>query len=62
MIKGIIFDLDGVLVDTKIIHYNALNLSLQKYEKIEISLEDHSKIYDGLTTNEKLGLLVKNKK
>jgi HAD superfamily hydrolase (TIGR01509 family) len=39
-----------------------LNLSLQKYEKIEISLEDHSKIYDGLTTNEKLGLLVKNKK
>ena len=62
MIKGIIFDLDGVLVDTKMIHYNALNLSLEKYEKIKISLEDHSKIYDGLTTNEKLRLLVKIKK
>ena len=31
MIKVIIFDLDGVLVDTKMIHFEALNLSLKKY-------------------------------
>ena len=32
MTKVIIFDLDGVLVDTKIIHYEALNLALEKYK------------------------------
>ncbi|WP_415286509.1 hypothetical protein ABXT46_00220 [Candidatus Pelagibacter sp. Uisw_104] len=31
MIKDIIFDLDGVLVDTKIIHFEALNMALKKY-------------------------------
>ena len=30
MIKTIIFDLDGVLVDTKKIHFDALNLALLK--------------------------------
>ena len=28
-IKGLIFDLDGVLVDTKNIHFEALNLALK---------------------------------
>ena len=32
MIKVIIFDLDGVLVDTKMIHYEALNLALEKFK------------------------------
>ena len=32
MIKAIIFDLDGVLVDTKFIHFEALNLALKKYK------------------------------
>ena len=30
MIKAIIFDLDGVLVDTKKIHFFALNKALKK--------------------------------
>ena len=30
MIKAIIFDLDGVLVDTKQIHFEALNSALKK--------------------------------
>ena len=30
MIKGLIFDLDGVLVDTKKIHFEALNEALIK--------------------------------
>ena len=32
MIKAIIFDLDGVLVDTKNIHFEALNLALKNTE------------------------------
>ena len=36
----IIFDLDGVLVETKIIHFNALNAALKKYENyLEICQE-----------------------
>ncbi len=33
MIKAIFFDLDGVLVDTKLIHFEALNQALIKIIK-----------------------------
>ena len=59
MIKAIIFDLDGVLVDTKKIHFEALNLALKKFSYSEITFEDHIKIFDGLPTNEKLKILNK---
>lgn len=62
MIKLIIFDLDGVLVDTKKIHYFALNKALEKSGYKPISFEDHSKIYDGLPTSEKLKILLHKKK
>ena len=62
MIKVIIFDLDGVLVDTKMIHFEALNLSLKKYGYKEISIDDHVKVFDGLPTNEKLKILNKKDK
>ena len=55
MIKLIIFDLDGVLVDAKNIHYLTLNEALGS--KYEISWEEHLNKYDGLKTNEKLKLL-----
>ena len=61
MIKAIIFDLDGVLVDTKIVHFEALNMSLKKYNFKEITLDEHVKIFDGLPTNEKLKILNKKK-
>ena len=63
MIKSIIFDLDGVLVETKDIHFHALNLSIKKICKIDeaISYKDHLNKYDGLPTNEKLKILFKNK-
>jgi len=62
MIKLIIFDLDGVLVDAKKIHYDTLNQALRLIDtKYEISIADHLSIYDGLKTNQKLDLLTKHK-
>ena len=58
MIKLIIFDLDGVLVDTKKFHYLALNEALKKCGvKETISYEDHLRKFDGLPTYEKLKIL-----
>ncbi len=51
-IKLIIFDLDGVLVEAKNIHYDALNDALG--DDYKISWNEHLSIYDGLKTNQKL--------
>ena len=53
-IKLIIFDLDGVLVEAKNIHYESFNKTLGNYA---ISWEEHLAIYDGLKTNQKLDML-----
>jgi HAD superfamily hydrolase (TIGR01509 family) len=58
-IKLIIFDLDGVLVEAKAIHYDALNKALGKEYAIEWN--EHLSIYDGLKTNQKLEMLTKRK-
>jgi HAD superfamily hydrolase (TIGR01509 family) len=59
MKKLIIFDLDGVLVDAKIIHYEALNVALGK--DFEISWLEHLSLFDGLKTMSKLEMLTKLK-
>jgi HAD superfamily hydrolase (TIGR01509 family) len=62
MVKLIIFDLDGVLVKTKQLHYECLNNSLNEIdEKYVITHEEHLSIYDGLKTTEKLEILTKQK-
>jgi HAD superfamily hydrolase (TIGR01509 family) len=58
MISLVLFDLDGVLIDAKVIHYEALNDALGDYA---ISLEEHYNIYDGRSTREKL-LILSDKK
>ncbi len=61
-IKLIIFDLDGVLVDSRDMHYHTLNDALKSIDsKYIISYEEHLAIYDGLSTTKKLNLLTKNK-
>jgi HAD superfamily hydrolase (TIGR01509 family) len=64
MTKLIIFDLDGVLVEAKHIHYDTLNQALweiAKSDKYVISEGEHLSTYDGLKTNQKLELLTQNK-
>jgi|TARA_Y100000004_G_scaffold149990_1_gene172123 HAD superfamily hydrolase (TIGR01509 family) len=62
MIKLIIFDLDGVLVDARELHYEALNKALLSIDKkYVIDRDEHLSTYDGLTTTKKLRLLTKNK-
>jgi len=62
MIKLIIFDLDGVLVDARELHYKALNGALKSFnEKYVINRDEHLSIYDGLPTTKKLKMLTKNK-
>ena len=53
-IKLVLFDLDGVLIDAKEIHFQALNLALGPDNAI--SREEHINTYDGLPTLEKLKL------
>lgn len=57
MIKLIIFDLDGVLIESKDTHFDALNLALKDYGIDEISYDDHVSTFDGKPTKIKLDIL-----
>jgi HAD superfamily hydrolase (TIGR01509 family) len=62
MVKLIIFDLDGVLVEAKQIHFNTLNQALREIgEQYAITETEHLSIYDGLKTTQKLELLILHK-
>lgn len=60
MIKAIIFDLDGVLIDATEWHYVALNKALKLFG-YEITREEHLTTYNGLPTVEKLKILSQTK-
>lgn len=59
MIKLFLFDLDGVLVKAKKIHYDALNEALG--DDFAITWNEHLSKYDGLKTSQKLEMLSKEK-
>jgi HAD superfamily hydrolase (TIGR01509 family) len=62
MNKIIIFDLDGVLIDSKEIHFNALNLALNEFSSdFIITRSEQDEIFEGLTTRSKLDILTKTK-
>lgn len=52
-IRGVIFDMDGVLIDAREWHYRALNQALALFG-FSISREAHLAGFDGLPTREKL--------
>lgn len=56
MIKGVIFDMDGVLIDAKDWHYDALNKALNLFG-YNINRYEHLTKFDGLSTKDKLKIL-----
>ena len=56
MIKAILFDMDGVLIDAKEWHYEAFNKAINLFG-LHISRYDHLRTFDGLPTKEKLRIL-----
>lgn len=61
--KLVIFDLDGVLIDSRELHFIALNRALDEvYPTFTISWQEHLAKYDGLPTTKKLQLLTQEKK
>lgn len=57
-IKAVIFDMDGVLIDAKDWHYEALNRALNHFG-YNISRYDHLVTFDGLPTRKKLEMLTR---
>jgi beta-phosphoglucomutase len=55
-IKAILFDMDGVLIEAKEWHFEALNRALDLFG-MAISRVDHLSTFDGLPTRKKLELL-----
>ena len=62
MIKLILFDLDGVITDTKEIHYKTLNEAISEINpEYVISEDEHATKYDGLKTLTKLNMITEDK-
>jgi HAD superfamily hydrolase (TIGR01509 family) len=62
MIRLIAFDLDGVLAESRELHYVALNMALEEINPVYvISREEHLSTYDGLPTSKKLQMLTNTK-
>lgn len=56
MIKAVVFDMDGVLIDARDWHYEALNKALALFG-FEINRDEHLSTFDGLPTSRKLEIL-----
>ena len=56
MIKAVAFDMDGVLIDARNWHYQALNEALELFG-YTITYQDHLTNFDGLPTKVKLNIL-----
>lgn len=60
MIKAVLFDMDGVLIDAREWHYEALNDALRLFG-FSISRAEHESYFDGLPTKDKLRALSERK-
>ena len=57
MIELVVFDLDGVLIDSKEIHFDALNLALAEVgDGYVISRNEQDTVFEGLTLKLKVYL------
>lgn len=55
-LEAVLFDMDGVLIDARDWHYDALNESLKIFG-LTITRDDHLGRFNGLTTKKKLAIL-----
>lgn len=53
MVKAVLFDIDGVLIDACDLHYKALNTAFKEMGFPEISLEEHYTHFNGRPTRTK---------
>ena len=60
MIRGVLFDMDGVLIDATEWHYEALNEALEIFG-YTIDRLDHLTRFNGMTTKRKLQILTEEK-
>lgn len=58
MISTILYDFDNTLVDLSYAHFSVLNESLKEVCGYEIPYEEHVSIYNGLSTVDKLNILI----
>lgn len=62
MNRLVIFDLDGVLLDSREVHYESLNRALARVgDQYVITRDEHLSVYDGLSTTVKLKMLTERK-
>ena len=59
-IAAVLFDMDGVLVDAREWHYEALNAALGPFG-MSVARDEHLAVYDGLPTRKKLEILSKSR-
>lgn len=60
LVKAFLFDMDGVLIDARDWHYEALNLALAPFG-LEIDRDAHLATFDGLPTRTKLDMLSRSR-
>ena len=62
MNKLVVFDLDGVLIETREFHFQSLNQAISQIDsKFVITREEHDTVYNGISTVKKLEMLTKYK-
>ena len=57
MIKAILYDLDGVLVDATEWHYESLNIALKEVAGFIIERNEHVSTFNGIPTKKKMEIL-----
>lgn len=56
--KCVLFDLDGVLVNSRVLHYETFRDALKEVADITLTWSEHEKVMDGLPTKTKLRMMI----